>query len=182
MMKATLLLLLLFSTATLVCAQTDAARQFNESVTRNDAAVAAALNPLRQRHVEELKVILANATRTGDLDTAVKAKELLGRYGVKVGSGGSPTFTTTSDLEAFKAQINDTVWELTSNKVQRITLKSDGELKASWHNRRRQWKVTRVGRVEAVYQQNSDTVHEFIFDPALTTVNISDGLWKRVRQ
>ncbi len=165
-MKSTLLFL---ATATLAYSQTDTSRQLKESIAKHDAAVLAALEPIHQRHGEELKAILLRATRAGDLDTAVKAKEQLAKYGVKVSATGSLTEVAGGPQEKLAAQLNGTVWQHSSVKSNRVTLHSDGTTTASWHGKRQKWKVTGPKTMEMSYTNAGNSV-EFNVDVAVTTL------------
>lgn len=167
-MKPTLLFL---ATATLAYSQTDTSRQLKESIEKHDAAVLAAVEPIHQRHVEELKGILAKATRAGDLDTAVKAKEHLAKYGVKLSATGEVKSTASSALDKFTAQVKGTAWALSnSQRSMKVMLDEDGTCRSSWHDKKQKWKVTGVGKIEAIYDHSRKWT-EFTFDPAVSAGN-----------
>ena len=173
-MKLTLLFLV---TATLAYSQTDTSRQLKESIEKHDAAVLAAVEPIHQRHVEELKAILAKATRAGDLDTAVKAKEHLAKYGVKLSATGEVKSTTSSALDKFTAQLKGTTWEL--SKSMKIMLDEDGTCRTTWHDKKQKWKVTGVGKIEAIFDHSGKWT-EFTFDSAVMTMFTGRETYKKV--
>lgn len=175
-MKTTLLFL---ATATLAYSQTDTSRQLKESIEKHDAAVLAAVEPIHQRHVEELRGILLKATRSGDLDTALKAKEQLAKYGVKLNNTGEMKPAATNAVGKLSAQLNGTVWQHSKETGNVVTLHPDGTTTASWHNKRQKWKATGATTMEMSYANSGATV-EFTVDAGLTMMTNADARFIRV--
>lgn len=139
-----LTLLLTFLLALPLLAETDTARELTHLVEQRDAAAAVALAPVNKRHTEALLQLLARATRAGDLDTAVKARAELEKYGVKVAATGQPSIagsgTDSAKRAILKAQVKDSVWKFPDDKL--VTCHANGMTTASWHDKKGEWKVT----------------------------------------
>ncbi len=125
-------------------ADTDMARELKQLVEQRDVAAAVALAPVNKRHTEALTQLLAHATRAGDLDTAVKARAELEKYGVKVAATGQPSTAGSGTDEAkraiLKAQVKDSEWKFADGKI--VTCHANGVTTASWHEKKGEWKVT----------------------------------------
>ena len=170
---------LFLATATLAFSQTDTSRQLKESIEKHDAAILAALEPVHKRHVEEIKVILAKATRAGDLETAVKAKEQLLKYGVTMSPSGNISEATLAPQAKLAAQLKGTVWQHSSVKSNKVTLHPDGSTTASWHGKTQKWKVTGAATMEMSYTNSGNSV-EFTVDPSVSMLTTSKDKFIRI--
>ena len=146
-------------------AQTDAARELKQLLEQREAAAAAALAPVNKRHVDALTQLLTRATRNGDLDTAVKTRSELEKYGVKVAAAGLTTTAVPglgeSKKAILRAQLKDSIWNMSDGKT--ITCHADGSTTASWHAKKGEWKVSGANTAEISYS-NSLKLRQATFD------------------
>ena len=83
--------LLIGATPAFLCSANDAAEEeLAELRARYDDAATRALEPLRKRHIEALESFVRRATRSGDLDAAVKGKAELDRFRAEAGMMDNP--------------------------------------------------------------------------------------------
>ena len=152
-------------------AQTDTAREFKQLIDQREAAAAAALAPINKRHVDALTQLLTRATRNGDLDTAVKARTELEKYGVKVAAGalGATVAPAVSQPTSLNSQLRDTKWQLSGGKT--FTLHADGTSTSSWTPRKGSWKVTGPNAVD-LSVTNTPTIRKSTVNPERTRISM----------
>jgi hypothetical protein len=114
-MNTTLLLVSVASlSVTSAFAQTDSARELKQLAEQRDASVAAAIAPINRKYTDSLKMLLGKATRAGDLDTALKVRTELEKYGVKVARNGDMKDESSHSPE-LRAALLATTWSWSEN-------------------------------------------------------------------
>lgn len=141
--------------------------EFERVQREYQAASKAALEPITRRYADNLQQLLKRATAGGDLDTAVKAKELLAQLtqpppasGVLEGSRW--TFPV-------KNMPRDKQW---------IEFRADGALALGWSPNPKAWKLLSPGHVS--FRPYTDENYLFVIelDPTLTKAKITEGEFK----
>jgi hypothetical protein len=108
-------------------------REVAQLTAQHDKAVIEATYPIAQRYKEALEQLLKKATQAGELDAAVKIRQLLASMEGKAVQGHWETAKKTSQLEFtaggnfqenWNGQVTAGRWKATSARDAQITLKN----------------------------------------------------------